>query len=118
MRLICHHILIGMQSESTINLIGGPQELNFQVPELGMQFSSEDEAYNFYKNYPKQISFNVRKGKIQRLANGTIRKRDLYCSNQGFRYMKQSDKTSLRRKKKEQAVKQWSNLQMTMAYGR
>ncbi|XP_031284968.1 protein FAR1-RELATED SEQUENCE 9-like [Pistacia vera] len=82
-----------MQSESTINLIAGPQELNFQVPELGMPFSSEDEAYNFYKNYAEQIGFNVRKGRIRRLANGTIRKRELYCSNEGFRSRKQSDKT-------------------------
>ncbi|KAJ0100522.1 hypothetical protein Patl1_21115 [Pistacia atlantica] len=82
-----------MQSESTINLIAGPQELNFQVPELGMPFSSEDEAYNFYKNYAEQIGFNVRKGRIRRSANGTIRKRELYCSNEGFRSRKQSDKT-------------------------
>ncbi|KAJ0100524.1 hypothetical protein Patl1_21113 [Pistacia atlantica] len=90
-----------MQSESTINLIAGPQELNFQAPELGMQFSSEDEAYNFYKNYAKQSGFNVRKGKIQRLANGIIRKRDLYCSNEGFRSVKQSDKTKKFEKKEK-----------------
>jgi hypothetical protein len=58
------------------------------VPELGMVFSSEEEAYEFYKSYADEIGFNVRKGKVQRLTNKAIRKRYLFCSREGFRLQK------------------------------
>ncbi|KAJ0043680.1 hypothetical protein Pint_18476 [Pistacia integerrima] len=74
-----------MQSESAINLKDETCEMNFQVPGLGMVFSSEEEAYKFYKDYATKMGFRVRKGKTQRLTDGTIRKRYLYCSAQGFR---------------------------------
>ncbi|PON44126.1 FHY3/FAR1 family [Trema orientale] len=38
-------------------------EANCLVPQVGMRFSSEEEAYNFYKTYAKEIGFTVRKGK-------------------------------------------------------
>lgn len=81
-----------MQSESTINLKDETCEMNFQVPELGMVFSSEEEAYKFYKDYATKMGFRVRKGKTQRLTDGTIRKRYLYCSAQGFRSENKSGK--------------------------
>ncbi|KAG6744874.1 hypothetical protein POTOM_051514 [Populus tomentosa] len=72
---------------------------NSQVPELGMVFSSEEEAYEFYKSYADEIGFNVRKGKVQRLTNKAIRKRYFFCSREGFRQKKElSTMTKYKRK--------------------
>ncbi|KAL5746492.1 hypothetical protein ACOSP7_027638 [Xanthoceras sorbifolium] len=68
-----------VQSESTVH---------FQDPELGMKFPSEEEAYKFYTTYAKKIGFRVRKGKVQRLTNGAIRKRYFFCSREGFKCKK------------------------------
>ncbi|XWS51114.1 hypothetical protein CRYUN_Cryun12cG0148800 [Craigia yunnanensis] len=53
-----------------------------------MEFSSEEDAYKFYKDYAKVTGFSVRKGKYQRSSNGTIRKRNFLCSSEGFRLNK------------------------------
>lgn len=63
-------------------------------PEIGMEFSSEEDAYKFYKKYAEEVGFSVRKGKVQRLANGTIRKRNFLCSRQGFKLRKISNKNT------------------------
>lgn len=55
-----------------------------QKPEVGMEFSSEEEAYKFYTSYANKIGFRTRKGKVQRLSNGTIRKRFFFVRNKGF----------------------------------
>ncbi|KAL9373810.1 hypothetical protein Peur_033430 [Populus x canadensis] len=70
-----------------------------QKPEVGMEFSSEEEAYKFYTSYANKIGFRTRKGKVQRLSNGTIRKRFLFCSKQGFRLKKQADKITKYKRK-------------------
>lgn len=48
---------------------------NDNIPYVGMEFSSEDEAYKFYNDhhYSKVMGFSVRKDKYQSLANGTIK---------------------------------------------
>ncbi|KAJ0043683.1 hypothetical protein Pint_18471 [Pistacia integerrima] len=81
-----------MRSESTIDLKDETCEMNFQVPQLGMVFSSEEEAYKFYKNYATKMGFRIRRGKTQWLTDGTIRKRYIYCSAQGFRSENKSGK--------------------------
>ncbi|KAJ6756255.1 FAR-RED IMPAIRED RESPONSIVE (FAR1) FAMILY PROTEIN-RELATED [Salix purpurea] len=48
---------------------------NSRVPEIQIVFSSEEAAYEFYKSYANEIGVSVRKGKVQRLTNKTIRKR-------------------------------------------
>jgi hypothetical protein len=50
-------------------------------------------------NYANKIGFRTRKGKVQRLSNGTIRKRFLFCSKQGFRLKKQADKITKYKRK-------------------
>ncbi|GMN64719.1 hypothetical protein TIFTF001_033772 [Ficus carica] len=70
------------------------------VPQCGMEFPSEERAYNFYKNYAARLGFNVRKGKVQRMSNGMIQKRILLCSKEGERSKKISGKTP-RYKRKE-----------------
>lgn len=83
-----------LQSQSTVNLREEISEVNSQNPELGMVFSSEEEAHMFYTTYAKGIGFSVRKAKVRRLSNGAIRKRFFVCSRQGFRVKKQSTKAT------------------------
>ncbi|KAJ4830528.1 hypothetical protein Tsubulata_029605 [Turnera subulata] len=75
------------------------QTSNFQRPSLGMVFSSEEEAFKFYQNYADKMGFSVRKGKVQRLSDGTITKRHFLCSRQGFRSKKQSAKMTKYKRK-------------------
>lgn len=82
-----------VQSDSTVNA-KEKDHVNSQIPETGMEFPSEEAAYNFYKSYAKEIGFNVRKGKVQKLSDGSIRKRFLFCTREGFREKKQSTETA------------------------
>ncbi|GMN64600.1 hypothetical protein TIFTF001_033670 [Ficus carica] len=70
------------------------------VPQCGMEFPSEERAYNFYKNYAARLGFKVRKGKVQRTSNGMIQKRIFLCSKEGERSKKISGETP-RYKRKE-----------------
>lgn len=82
------------QSKMKINY-----EISIRAPEHGMVFSSEEDAYKFYKVYAKVIGFSVRKGKYQRSANGTIRKRNFLCSSEGFRLSRPNSNTVRYRRK-------------------
>ncbi|GMN53195.1 hypothetical protein TIFTF001_022345 [Ficus carica] len=72
------------------------------VPQCNMEFSSEEEAYKFYKNYAAQLGFKVRKGKVQCTLYGTvpgtsdgkapITKQIFLCSKEGERSKKISEK--------------------------
>ncbi|TYG76518.1 hypothetical protein ES288_D03G120500v1 [Gossypium darwinii] len=75
-------------------------QISIQEPELGMEFSSEEDAYKFYKDYAKATGFSVRKGKYQWSSNGTARKRTFLCSNEGFRLSK-TNSSALRYRRKE-----------------
>lgn len=75
-------------------------QISIQEPELGMEFSSEEDAYQFYKDYAKATGFSVRKGKYQWSSNGTARKRTFLCSNEGFRLSK-TNSSALRYRRKE-----------------
>ncbi|MBA0707637.1 hypothetical protein Golax_019667, partial [Gossypium laxum] len=75
-------------------------QISIQAPELGMEFSSEEDAYKFYKDYAKATGFSVRKGKYQWSSNGTARKRTFLCSNEGFRLSK-TNSSALRYRRKE-----------------
>ena len=72
-------------SESlVITTKGNPEVESHRVPEIGMKFSSEEEALKFYKKYAMERGFKVRKGKVQRLADKSLAKRYFYCSKEGF----------------------------------
>ncbi|TYI35591.1 hypothetical protein ES332_A03G086600v1 [Gossypium tomentosum] len=75
-------------------------QISIQAPELGMEFSSEEDAYQFYKDYAKATGFSVRKGKYQWSSNGTARKRTFLCSNEGFR-LRKTNSSALRYRRKE-----------------
>ncbi|XWS37367.1 hypothetical protein CRYUN_Cryun19dG0037000 [Craigia yunnanensis] len=83
------------QSKMKINY-----EIRIRAPEPGMEFSSEEDAYKFYKDYAKAIGFSVRKGKYQRSSDGTIRKRNFLCSSEGFRLNKPNS-NAVRYRRKE-----------------
>ncbi|KAK4837007.1 hypothetical protein QYF36_002064 [Acer negundo] len=91
---------------------------NFQVPELGMKFSSEEEAYKFYTTYAKRIGFKVRKGKVIRLSNGTIRKRYFYCSREGFKCSKEAATTTAKYHRKETRTGCPAMVQFTIENGK
>ncbi|GMY24675.1 protein FAR1-RELATED SEQUENCE 9-like [Fagus crenata] len=64
-----------------------------------MSFSCEQEAHKFYQKYATEMGFKVRKGKVQRLSNGSLKKRYFFCSQEGFRSKKQpTKKTTYTRK--------------------
>lgn len=66
-------------------------EDNDQKPQIGMTFSSVIESEEFYKNYAKKTGFTVRKGKIHKQPDGTLKWRRFLCSCEGFRAKKQSN---------------------------
>uniref|UniRef100_A0A2N9FI68 Protein FAR1-RELATED SEQUENCE n=1 Tax=Fagus sylvatica TaxID=28930 RepID=A0A2N9FI68_FAGSY len=86
-------------SESFVSINEGNREFKSLVPEIGMSFSCEQEAHKFYQKYATKMGFKVRKGKVQRLSNGSLRKRYFFCSQEGFRSKKQpTKKTTYTRK--------------------
>lgn len=67
------------------------------VPKLGMEFDSENKAYEFYNNYAGMAGFSVRKGWLdKRVSDKTTRSRTLVCSREGFR---QERKTGIEAKR-------------------
>ncbi|OMO96662.1 hypothetical protein CCACVL1_04842 [Corchorus capsularis] len=92
-------------------------EVTFRAPELDMEFSSEEEAYKFYKDYAKAIGFSVRKGKYQRSSNGSIRKRNFLCSKEGFRLSKQNS-NAVRYRRKETRTGCGAMVQITNENGK
>ncbi|WCJ32780.1 FAR1-related sequence 5 [Euphorbia peplus] len=84
-----------MPAESSSGAKEKTKEANFLVPAVGLEFSSEEEVYEFYKTYAEETGFHVRKGKVQRLSDRLIRKRYFFCSREG---RKQHRETTYKRK--------------------
>lgn len=62
-------------------LVGGVVE-----PTLGMEFTSEDDARNFYNAYAKQTGFSIRVNSYYRSKkDNSIISREFCCSKEGFR---------------------------------
>ncbi|KAL0291027.1 UNVERIFIED_CONTAM: protein FAR1-RELATED SEQUENCE 5 [Sesamum angustifolium] len=55
------------------------------IPKIGMEFDSEEEAYNFYNEYAKVIEFGIRKHSMHKDASGRIIDRIFCCACQGRR---------------------------------
>ncbi|KAK3219323.1 hypothetical protein Dsin_013293 [Dipteronia sinensis] len=107
-----------MSMESNGEEVESESTDNFQVRELGMKFSSEEEAYKFYTTYAKRIGFKVRRGKVNRLSNGTIRKRYFYCSKQGFKCSKEAAKKTAKNHRKETRTGCLAMVQFTIENGK
>lgn len=80
----------GCEIDTSVNVNEEKPEDNDQKPQKGMVFSSVNEAEEYYRNHANQIGFTVRKGKIYKLPDGTLKWRRFLCSCEGFRVKKQS----------------------------
>nr|XP_027123335.1 protein FAR1-RELATED SEQUENCE 5-like [Coffea arabica] len=52
---------------------------------IGMEFQSEDEAYNFYNKYGLVVGFSVRKDYLNKDKNGVITLKRYICCKEGFK---------------------------------
>ncbi|XP_059455216.1 protein FAR1-RELATED SEQUENCE 5-like [Corylus avellana] len=56
------------------------------TPELGIEFDSEQEAYNFYNEYGRNCGFSIRKDWCnKRKIDDVVTSRQFVCCKQGFR---------------------------------
>ena len=51
---------------------------------IGMQVSSEEEAYNMYNEYALKKGFNIQIA-ARWIVNGVVRQSEFVCSKQGFK---------------------------------
>lgn len=64
-------------------------------PTLGMEFTSEDDARNFYNAYAKQTGFSIRVNSYYRSKkDNSIISREFCCSKEGFRRERHAKKDS------------------------
>jgi hypothetical protein len=54
------------------------------VPEVGMTFESEKDAYEMYNTYVEQIGFSIRKSDTKQRIDKSIYSKLIVCSSQGF----------------------------------
>ncbi|XP_043705446.1 protein FAR1-RELATED SEQUENCE 7-like [Telopea speciosissima] len=56
-------------------------------PHIGMQFNSDNEAYDFYNSYGRRLGFSVRKEYVNKSKkdNTTTTSRRFACNNHGIR---------------------------------
>ncbi|KAM6547826.1 hypothetical protein CsatB_019502 [Cannabis sativa] len=95
-----------------------PENEKIKLPEIGMEFFYEEEAYNFYKKYAEEIGFSVRKGKVVRLTNRAIRKRNFLCSREGFKSRKISFDKTTKYERKETRTGCEACIQLTVEDGK
>ncbi|XP_059669506.1 protein FAR1-RELATED SEQUENCE 5-like [Cornus florida] len=71
---------------------------DFNVLKIGMEVSSEDEAYRLYCEYALKKGFSVRKGNYRHGSGGVIRQREYLCAfSRQYRYGDPSDLKKVRR---------------------
>lgn len=59
-------------------------EQNLIVPQVGMSFESEHDAYEMYNTYAGKVGFSVRRSTTKyRSSDGTIYQKYVVCSNEG-----------------------------------
>ncbi|KAL6566987.1 hypothetical protein OROMI_015391 [Orobanche minor] len=61
------------------------------VPEIGLSFDSERDAYDFYLKFSKRVGFGIRKHKSHRDKSGETVDRIFCCSAQGKRAHEKRD---------------------------
>ncbi|KAJ4950440.1 hypothetical protein NE237_027272 [Protea cynaroides] len=58
-------------------------------PYIGLQFGSEDEAYEFYNAYAMEKGFSIRKSRVERSkVDKSVLSRKYVCAHEGFRWTK------------------------------
>ncbi|KAI3951466.1 hypothetical protein MKW92_016601, partial [Papaver armeniacum] len=56
-----------------------------QLPVIGMEFETEDEAFRFYNAYAYNFGFNIRRSTLHCFGDGKLKDRLYVCSAQGTR---------------------------------
>lgn len=89
-------------------------EINMdEVPNVGMEFESEDDAYVFYNRYAKMVGFSVRKDFLNKSkVNGTVVSRRFTCFKEGYR---RKDKRDVNVKKPRKQTRTGCLAQMTIS---
>ncbi|XP_048323604.1 protein FAR1-RELATED SEQUENCE 5-like [Ziziphus jujuba] len=59
--------------------------LDEMIPKVGIEFKSEDEAYNFYNAYAYKVGFGMRRSKGHKDQSGKMTNRTFYHCCEGFR---------------------------------
>ncbi|OMO86939.1 hypothetical protein COLO4_20854 [Corchorus olitorius] len=66
--------------------------MHFNPINLGMEFNSEDEAYEYYNAYAREIGFSIRKEYVNRNKKlGYVTSRKFTCFKEGHREVKKQD---------------------------
>ncbi|XP_060667884.1 protein FAR1-RELATED SEQUENCE 5-like [Ziziphus jujuba] len=58
--------------------------LDEMIPKVGIEFKSEDEAYNFYNAYAYKVGSGIRRGKGHKDQSGKMKNRTFCCCCEGF----------------------------------
>ncbi|XP_058068737.1 protein FAR1-RELATED SEQUENCE 5-like [Magnolia sinica] len=89
---------IDVQEASQHVLVNVDENLD-EEPELGMEFSSDESAFQFYNRYAKNTGFSARRGWVKKADDDTIiLKRRFCCSKEGKkRDKKQGEPPKFRR---------------------
>ncbi|XP_016652765.1 PREDICTED: protein FAR1-RELATED SEQUENCE 5-like [Prunus mume] len=61
------------------------------VPEIGMEFETEEEAFKFYNAYAYGVGFSIRRSKFHKEKCGKLRDRLFVCSAEGKREKNKCD---------------------------
>ncbi|XP_027083622.1 protein FAR1-RELATED SEQUENCE 5-like [Coffea arabica] len=62
-----------------------------RTPELGMEFNSEEDAYNFYNKYAFKMGFSVRKDYLNKDKDGVTTSRRYSCRKKGVKCKYEGD---------------------------
>ncbi|XP_042495170.1 protein FAR1-RELATED SEQUENCE 5-like [Macadamia integrifolia] len=78
-------INLGFEGDDQIPL--SRTSINELEPFVGMEFETEDDAYNHYNNYAREMGFSVRKFRVERSrVDNHILARSFVCANQGEKW--------------------------------
>ncbi|XP_058076319.1 protein FAR1-RELATED SEQUENCE 5-like [Magnolia sinica] len=55
-------------------------------PEIGMEFKTEKDAYDFYNSFGRKVGFSIRKHSVKKdKKTGVLKMRDFVCSKEGIK---------------------------------
>ncbi|XP_058075804.1 protein FAR1-RELATED SEQUENCE 5-like [Magnolia sinica] len=61
-------------------------------PEIGMEFKTEKDAYDFYNSFGRKVGFSIRKHNVKKdKMTGVLKMRDFICSKEGKRSFDKRD---------------------------
>ncbi|CAL8151977.1 unnamed protein product [Prunus armeniaca] len=78
------------QGNKNIELIHSNMQKKL-VPEIGMEFETEEEAFKFYNAYAYGVGFSIRRSKFHKEKCGKLRDRLFVCSAEGKREKNKCD---------------------------